>query len=50
MHVTMLFTQSGEECMVSPSVTKHEAADLFPEHVVKSVPSGKAYMRITPQP
>ena len=50
MHVTKLFTQSGGECMVLPMVTKDEATKLFPEHVVKSVPSGKEYMRITPQP
>ena len=50
MHVTMLFTQSGGECMVLPAVTKDEATKLFPEHVVKDVPSGKGYIRVTPQP
>ena len=50
MYVTMLFIQSGEDCMVLPSVTKDEATKLFPKHVVKNVPSGKKYMRITPQP
>lgn len=50
MHVTILFVQSGGECMVLPTVTKDEASQLFPQHVVKDVPSGKGYIRITPQP
>lgn len=36
--------------MVLPTVTKDEADKLFPGHVVKEVPSGKPYIRITPQP
>lgn len=40
----------GGECMVLPTVTKDEATKLFPEHVIKDVPSGKGYIRVTPQP
>ena len=36
--------------MVLPTVSKEDAAQLFPKHVVKDVPSGKSYIRITPQP
>ena len=36
--------------MVIPSISKDEAAKLFPKHEVKSVPSGKEYIRVTPQP
>ena len=36
--------------MLLPSVTKHEAIKLFPQHAVKDVPSGKEYIRVTPQP
>ena len=42
--------QNGGECMVLPTVSKEDAAKLFPEHKVKEVPSGKPYIRITPQP
>ena len=36
--------------MVLPSLTKDEATELFPDHVVKAVPSGKEYMRFIPKP
>ena len=36
--------------MVLPTVTKDEATKLFPQHVVKDVPSGKEYIRVTPHP
>ena len=36
--------------MVLPTVSKEDAAKLFPQHEVKSVPSGKGYIRVTPQP
>jgi len=42
--------QSGGECMVLPSVSKDEAAKLFPQHRIAPVPSGKEYLRFTPQP
>ena len=45
-----LFAQNGGDCMVPPSVTMLEASELFPQHIVKDVPSGKKYMRVTPQP
>ncbi|CAG2227509.1 PRDX6 [Mytilus edulis] len=42
--------KQGGECMVVPSVTPEEAAKLFPKHRVQDVPSGKSYLRFTPQP
>lgn len=40
----------GGSCMVVPSVTPDEAKKIFPEHKVVQVPSGKEYLRPTPQP
>ncbi|KAG1654498.1 Peroxiredoxin-6 [Nymphon striatum] len=41
----------GQDCMVIPSVKEEDLPKLFPKGVkVKSVPSGKSYLRITPQP
>merc|ERR1712001_287101 len=40
----------GDKCMVIPSVKPDEAKTLFPEHTVAQVPSGKGYIRLTPQP
>jgi len=42
--------QSGGECMVLPSVTGDAAKELFPGMRVEELPSGKGYMRFTPQP
>ncbi|KAK3771385.1 hypothetical protein RRG08_050436 [Elysia crispata] len=42
--------QQGDSCMVLPTVSKDEAAKLFPKMEVKSLPSGKEYLRYTPQP
>ncbi|XP_022085153.1 peroxiredoxin-6-like [Acanthaster planci] len=43
--------KEGGDCMVIPSVKQEEVAQLFPKGVtVKPVPSGKSYLRITPQP
>lgn len=36
--------------MVLPSVPTEEAQRMFPAMTVKKVPSGKTYMRYTPQP
>jgi hypothetical protein len=36
--------------MVLPSLSPEEAQRLFPAMQVKSLPSGKGYMRYTPQP
>lgn len=38
----------GDRCMVIPTLSTDEAAKLFPNHEVKSVPSGKGYLRFTP--
>jgi len=40
----------GGSCMVLPSIPKDQAATLFPNHKVHQVPSGKEYLRTTPQP
>lgn len=40
----------GGECMVLPTVSPDDAKKLFPDHYVKKLPSGKPYMRFTPQP
>ena len=43
--------KQGGDCMVVPSVKPEEVAELFPKGVtVKEVPSGKGYLRFTPQP
>ena len=42
--------KDGDKCMVIPSVKPDEAKILFPEHKVTQVPSGKEYLRLTPQP
>lgn len=43
--------QSGGDCMVLPTLKEEEAANLFPKGVsVKPLPSGKSYLRVTPQP
>lgn len=36
--------------MILPTVTKDEAAKIFPDYKVVEVPSGKEYMRIASQP
>lgn len=41
----------GKECMVLPTVKEADVPELFPKGVTKvKVPSGKEYIRITPQP
>jgi len=42
--------QVGQECMVVPSVSAEDAKTMFPKHKVVEVPSGKSYVRLTPQP
>jgi len=43
--------KAGGDCMVIPSVKAEDMPKLFPKGVtVKEVPSGKPYLRITPQP
>nr|AAY96294.1 peroxiredoxin 6 [Arenicola marina] len=42
--------QPGDRCMVVPGVSAEEAKTLFPNMEVKAVPSGKGYLRYTPQP
>ncbi|KAK8377404.1 hypothetical protein O3P69_013793 [Scylla paramamosain] len=41
---------NGDNCMVLPSIPADEAKKMFPEHKVVQVPSGKEYIRTTPQP
>jgi len=36
--------------IVPPSVSKEDAAEMFPEVQTLPMPSGKEYLRITPQP
>ncbi|XP_068731148.1 peroxiredoxin-6-like [Montipora capricornis] len=41
----------GGDCMVLPTVKAEEVSELFPQGVmVEDMPSGKGYMRFTPQP
>jgi 1-Cys peroxiredoxin 6 len=40
--------QPGDRCMVVPTLSEEEAKKLFPNHEVKKVPSGKNYLRFTP--
>lgn len=41
----------GDECMVLPSIKQEDVAALFPKgHRIADVPSGKGYMRFTPDP
>mmetsp|Transcript_25769 Transcript_25769/g.61207 ORF Transcript_25769/g.61207 Transcript_25769/m.61207 type:complete len:451 (-) Transcript_25769:117-1469(-) len=40
----------GEPCMVLPSVSAADAATKFPNHKIVPTPSGKNYLRVTPQP
>ncbi|GFG29031.1 hypothetical protein Cfor_02064 [Coptotermes formosanus] len=43
--------KSGGECMVLPTLKDEEANELFPKgFYVVNLPSGKPYVRITPQP
>jgi 1-Cys peroxiredoxin 6 len=43
--------QPGGRCMVVPSLSLDEAKKLFPKGVeVKNIPSGKGYLRFTPNP
>lgn len=43
--------QNGGSCMVVPSVKPDQVAGLFPKGItIHDVPSGKQYLRTTPQP
>nr|ACO15034.1 Peroxiredoxin-6 [Caligus clemensi] len=42
--------KQGSSCMVLPSISPEEAKKLFPEHQSHALPSGKNYLRTTPQP
>jgi len=42
--------KAGDRCMVLPNIPPAEANDLFPEHETVNLPSGKVYLRLTPQP
>jgi len=38
----------GDKCMVVPSLSEDDAKKLFPNMVKQEVPSGKSYLRFTP--
>jgi 1-Cys peroxiredoxin 6 len=38
----------GDKCMVVPTLSADDAKKLFPNLEVKAVPSGKQYLRFTP--
>jgi len=43
--------KQGDPCMVIPSVKEEDEARLFPKGVTRlNLPSGKGYLRLTPQP
>lgn len=43
--------QQGGSCMVVPTLTDEQAAEKFPKGFEKAqLPSGKGYIRVTPQP
>merc|ERR1711970_1371441 len=42
--------KQGSSCMVVPNISKEQAKQMFPQHKVHQVPSGKEYLRTTPQP
>jgi len=42
--------KAGDKCMVLPNIPAAEAKDIFPEHETVHLPSGKTYLRLTPQP
>lgn len=43
--------KAGEKCMVLPTVKPEDVPQLFPKGVeIAEVPSGKKYIRLTPQP
>ncbi|CAG2066571.1 unnamed protein product, partial [Timema podura] len=46
-----LATERGGDCMVLPNLSEKEATSLFPKGFsVTNLPSGKPYLRVTPQP
>ncbi|CAG5131927.1 unnamed protein product [Candidula unifasciata] len=42
--------QQGDKCMVLPTLSQEEAIQLFPNMETLPLPSGKGYLRLTPQP
>lgn len=42
--------QNGDKCMVLPTLSNEEAKKLFPNMEQRQLPSGKGYLRFTPQP
>lgn len=42
--------KDGDECMVLPSIKNDEAQKMFPGMKIMPMPSGKEYMRFTPNP
>jgi len=42
--------RQGDACMVLPTLSQEQAKDIFPDHQQVDLPSGKGYLRLTPQP
>lgn len=42
--------KAGDQCMVLPNISADDAKKMFPQHKTVEVPSGKGYLRLTPQP
>ena len=50
-NIAVTFVQSGDNCMVVPTLKTEDAKKKFPKGVdIKAVPSGKEYLRFTPDP
>lgn len=49
--LTSVCSQPGDCVMVPPSMSEEEASIMFPEGIyTKDLPSGRKYLRYTPQP
>ena len=48
--MALFCSQAGDSCMVVPSVSTEDAKKMFPKMETKELPSGKQYLRFTPQP
>jgi len=42
--------KQGDACMVLPTLSAEDAKATFPDHELVQLPSGKPYLRLTPQP
>lgn len=48
--ILLFLIQPGDSVMIQPTVPDEEVATLFPQITIVALPSGKGYMRKTPQP